>query len=63
MIVFQEELRPQLIKWGKPHNTSRLVKDSELEAASNVRFPSLDESGSELLLKDDHVSSSCLIKN
>ena len=45
MIVFQEELRPQLIKWGKPYS---LVIDSELVAASRVWFPSLDELESEL---------------
>ena len=39
------------------HTPSSLVIDSELVAASSVRFSSLDESGSELLLKDYHVSN------
>ena len=34
-----------------------LYVDSEQEAASSVRFPSLDESQSELLLKDAHVGT------
>ena len=33
-----------------------MVLDLELVAASSVRFPSLDELGSQLLLIDDHVS-------
>ena len=61
MSIFKEELRPQLIKWGKQHTTSSLVIDSELVAASSVRFPSLDESGSELLIKDNHVSCPSLV--
>ena len=55
MIVFKEELRPQLINWGNLHTTSSLVMDLVLEAASSVRFPSLGEMGSDLLLKDNHV--------
>ena len=62
MSVFQEQLRPRLIKWGKPHQTSSLVIDSGIVAAWSVWFPSLDESGSELLHKDDHVHCKSNVK-
>ena len=54
-IVLKEELSLQLINWGKPHTSSCYKLWNYNQAASSVRFPPLDESRSELLLKDAHV--------